>query len=335
MNANTYDSPSTTGGNREWLEDELYILEPEEVPFFSMVSKPSDVMATYHEVVADRLRAARTSGTREGDSGPKGGNKATKRARFGSYLHRWFDTFGVTDVQQAISRKGGTAGVDNEYAWAKTKAIREVKRDIEATLLGSQETNGGDEDEMTTRGAFGWIKASGQSPTVPADYCPPAAQVVSSVTALLESSVSGVLSSLSDQGGSGLYEAFVGGTYMDDIDLFAVQYGGASGTKFTSPVTLSGGSTKEWSAVVSVFQTSKGRVVFHNDKFINVNSAGTHNGDAMLIAQMDQWSCNFLEPLHAEDDESDAGGESGYVKAIGGLFCTMPRGNAVIYGTLN
>jgi hypothetical protein len=48
---------------------------------------------------------------------------------------------------------------------------------------------------------------------------------------------------------------------------------------------------------------------------------------------MQYWKMCFLERLHAADDPEDAGGQTGYVKAIGGLFCTMPRGNAFIYNT--
>ena len=42
------------------------------------------------------------------------------------------------------------------------------------------------------------------------------------------------------------------------------------------------------------------------------------------------WELSFLESLHSVDDENDASGESGFVKAIGGLFCKAPYGNAFI-----
>lgn len=337
MNANSYSSGQIADVNRESLSNELTILEPEKTPFLSMVSKNTDAMATFHEVTADRLRAPRISGTREGDSGPGGGNKTTKRARFGAYLHRFHDAFSVTDVQEAIAKKGGTAGTTGSlYDQVKLKALREVKRDMEASCLSAQDTQGGSDTEMRLRGAFKWVSAT-NSPQVPADYTPPAAQVVGSVTALLESTLSGVLTSLSDQyGGSEEYHVFAGNTYCEDIDLFAVQdSAGGAANRYTTPVSVIGGETKTVSLIVSIFQTSLGRVVIHNDKFVNVTSAGVGNGDAALVANMDQWELSMLEDLHAQDDETDAGGVSGFVKAIGGLFCKMPRGNAVIYGTLN
>lgn len=337
MNANSYSTGQIADVNRESLSNELTILEPEKTPFLSMVKKNTDAKATFHEVIADRLRAPRISGTREGDPGTGGGNKTSKRARFGAYLHRWMDEFGVTDVQEAVAKAGGTAGTNGSlYAESKLKALREVKRDMEATLLSAQDTQGGSDTEMRTRGAFKWVAAS-NSPAVPADYRPPSAQVVSGITALLESTLSGVATSLSDQyGGSEEYHVFAGNTYCEDIDLFAVQDTAAgAANRYTAPVNITGGETKTVSLIVSIFQTSLGRFVIHNDKFVNVNSAGTGNGDAALIANLDQWELSMLEDLYAQDNPDDAGGMSGFVKAIGGLFCTMPRGNAVVYGTLN
>jgi len=155
MNATSYTSPGVHDVNRESLADELTLLEPERTPFTAMISKNNDATATFHEVVADKLDVPNMAGTREGDSGPKGGDKTTKMARFGSYLHRWFRSFGVTDVQEAIAKRGGTAGVSGSiYAYQKLKALREVKRDIEASCLGFQDTQGGSDTAMRTRGVF-------------------------------------------------------------------------------------------------------------------------------------------------------------------------------------
>lgn len=337
MNTNSYTPTAANHLNRESLADELTLLEPQKTPFLSMISKNTDAKATFHEVIADRLDAPKITGTREGDSGPKGGDKSSKRARFGSYLHRWFRSFGVTDVQQAVSKAGGTAGVSDEYAAAKVKATMELKRDVEATLLSNQDTQGGSDDAMLTRGAFKWISAT-QSPAIPPDYLPQLVggvypQIVGSVNDLLESTLTGVLTSLSDQyGGSEDFQMFAGNGYCEDMDLFVVQESAAGGAqRYTYPTAVSG---KTVSLITSIYQTSLGRVHVHNDKFVNVNSSGTGNANAAVIVNPDQWFLSMLEELHAADDDSDAGGQTGYVKAVGGLFCTMPRGNACIYGTL-
>lgn len=327
MNANSYQSPGTTGGNREWLDGTLTILEPEDTPFTSMVTKDNDAKATLHEVVSDRLRAPRITGTREGESGMKGSNKALKRQRFGAYLHRFFDTFGVTDVQQAISEAGGNAVTDNEFADAKTKCLREMKRDIEATCLANQDTQGGSDDEMQLRGAFKWLSAT-QTPQIPTDFLVPSAQRPTGVATLTEANVNTVLKSLKGQGGKRTYAFIAGSDYVEDIDFFTRT--GDGGTTATRYKVEENGKSREISIMVKVFETSFGRLEIHASDFVNVDSTGTGDGDSGLILHMPLWKMSFLERLHAVDDEEDAGGMSGYCKAIGGLFCKMPRGNATI-----
>lgn len=331
MNSNSYASPGTTGGNKEWLDNKLTILEPEETPFTSLVPKDNNAKATLHEVVGDRLRAARTTGTREGESGPKGGNKAIKRARFGAYLHRFHDTFGVTDVQQAVSEAGGVAVTDDEYADAKAKCLREVKRDMEATLCSNNETQGGSDDEMKLRGAFKWL-ASTQTPTIPADFITPAAQRLTSVATLIETganSLNSVLKSLKSQyGGAREFHMIAGNDYVEDIDLFTRT--GDGGTTADRYRVQESGGEREITMMVRVFRSSFGRLVVHPSDFLQIDANGVGDVDSALILNMDLWKLSFLERLHAVDDEEDAGGMTGYVKAIGGLFCTMPRGNASI-----
>jgi hypothetical protein len=330
MNANSYSSPGTTGGNRESLDGKLTILEPEETPFVSMVRK-TGARATLEECVADRLRAPRTTGTREGESGPKGGNKAVKRQRFGAYLHRFMDTFGVSDVQQAVSEAGGTATTDDEYADAKMKAVREVKRDMEAACSSDIETNGANDDAMTLRGAFKWLAAT-QTPQIPTDFITPAAQRVTGLATILESSLTGILKSLKSQyGGSRQFEAIMGNDYVEDIDGFTrTGDGGTTTTRYKVEET---GKPHEINMIVRVFASSFGRMVVHPSDFVKVDASGVGDPDAGLILNMDLWELKMLEPLHSKDDPEDAGGQSGYVKAIGGLFCRMPRGNASLYNS--
>lgn len=333
MQANSYQTPGTTGGNREDLENDLTIIEPEETPFFSLVPKNNNAKGTFHEVLADRLRVPRTSGSREGDAGAKGGNKATKRQRFGAYLHRWHDSYSVTDVQQAIAKRGGTAAVDDEIAYAEMKCMREVKRDIEATCCSAIETQGRTDDEMQLRGAFTWLAAS-NSPQVPSDFVPPAAQRVSSVTTLVETganSLNAALKSLKGQYGVAKeFELIAGNSYIENLDMFTRTGDAVAANEKRFRVMNTGGPV-EIGLVVNVFRSSFGRVNIHASDFLLINSTtGVGQADACLILNMRLWELSFLESLHSVEDENDASGESGFVKAIGGLFCKAPYGNAFI-----
>lgn len=334
MNASSY-SPGTVGGNREDLRGPLTILEPEETPFVSGLKKGPAPKSTLVEHGADRLRAPRVSGTREGFSGPKGGNKATKRARFGSYLHRWHESFGVTDVQQLISQNGGNAFVADEYGNAKAKTVREIKRDMEASSCGSQDGQGGSDDEMKHRGFFKWLAAT-QTPQIPDDFLCPAGQRITGQANLLESgasSLNAVLKSIkSKTGGRPELDGIAGNDYQENADLFTRT--GPESTYSRYRVTEQADS-HEISLMVKIFSSSFARVNLIPSEFVNVDSAGAGNAKAIMLVNRRLWELLFLEELHSADDEKDAGGENGYVKAIGGLFCLEPRGNGYIVQTLN
>lgn len=336
MNATSY-VPGAAGGNREWLEGPLTYLEPEQTPFVSSLNKRTDAKGTFYEQVADTLRKPRVTGSREGDSGKKGGNKAASRQRFGAYLGRYVEFFGVTDVQQAVSLKGGLSGiVANEYSWAAAKAVREVKRDLEASCCSHLDCQpGGPDQEMRMRGAFKWLDAS-QSPAVPAEFQPPAAQRLSGIATLTETgpnSLTSVLQSMfKASGGRRTYDGFIGADYMEQVNRF-IRTGPELATNGTRTV-FDGEKSKTIRLNVEVFDTTFGLVNFIPSTFLRFTET-SEEGDpkALLLTYREYWELIYLEPLHVVDDEEDAGGKSGYVKLIAGLFCSMPKGNAFIYNT--
>jgi hypothetical protein len=332
MNANTYDSPSTAGGNREDLRGPLRYLEPEATPFTSMVKTGPSPKSTLVEHGADTLDKPKVTGSREGDSGAKGGNKASNVARFGSYLHRWMRTFGTTDVQQLITEAGGNAFIPNQYDWSKAKAVRELKRDIEATLLCHNDGQGGSDDTMKSRGAFKWHDAT-MTPQVPTNFVTPAAQRLTGVTDLLETgtnSLNGVLKAMFESyGQKGEYQCFIGSDYQEDADMFTRTQGETTAMRYNVNENAEAGTI---SLFVKVFNSSFGRVNFIPSTFLRWNSTTQVNDtDALLICNMDLWELLWLENPHSMDDDEDAGGANGYCKAIGGLFNNDPRGGAYIY----
>jgi len=191
---------------------------------------------------------------------------------------------------------------------------------------------------MRLRGLFKWLVTSGSSvtPNIPLDFCTVSNAVKTSKSDLLESDLNAVLKAIFDEVGYGEFMALLGSDYVEDMDLFAVQdTAGGQASRYGYPVTVSDGSTKTVNLVVRLFETSFGRVTRVPSAFINIDSTGAHNAKCAAILRRDTWKASFLEMLHAVDDEEDAGGQSGYVKAIGGLWCTMPRANGYITNSLN
>lgn len=337
MQANTYDSPAALGGNREDLRNVLTILEPEDTPMTSMIRKTPGGTSTFSEIMCDTLRKPRKTGTKEGQDAGKGGNKAIKRARFGTYAHRVMDEFGVSDVQEIISKRGGVAGVSDEYGNAKAKCVREVKRDLEAILCGDQEHHGGDESEMVTRGAFNWLKITAQtSNPVPADFLTLAASVLSgvgtSVPLFTEAQFNGIGKSLKTVfGGKKEFSLLAGNNVVDTIDNFTRTNTDTSHTRYQVQEQA---DEHEITLMVQIFESSFWRVNVVGTEFNKVSdTTGLGDANAALVIKPELWEMETFDPLHSADLPEKGGGPQGYVKAMVKLFCLNPKGGGCIYNT--
>lgn len=132
--SNTYDTtnPGSGVGNREDLLDSLTILAPEETPVLSFAPK-GKASATYTEWVVDDLSSVVTTGVAEGADVTSFTDSFSGRARLGNYIQKFRRDFMVSDLQDAVDSVGPA-----KIAQAEAKAIREIKRDIEATICSTQ-----------------------------------------------------------------------------------------------------------------------------------------------------------------------------------------------------
>lgn len=336
MNAAAYN-PGIAGGRREDLRNVLTILEPEETPFTSRLRKGPAPKSTLIETLGDTLNKPDTSGSKEGADAHRGGNKALNRQRFGVYIHRWFDEFGVTDVQQIISEKGGQAAVDDEYGFSKAKTLREGKRAIESVNLGGQDNTGGDGNTaMATRGAVSWVASGAQTANpVPSNFRTLTGAIVSGKsqggTAFTEDDLNGVLKTLkSVYGGKRTYMTIGGNNAVDTID------------HFTRTDVASNGRYRVWEDAdeheitlhVNVFDSSFGRCEVSSSDFINWNnSTKVPDPEMLLILNMDLWHMDLFDALHSMDLPDFGGGPNGYAKCMWGLLCDSPKGNGKIYNS--
>lgn len=172
--SNTYDTtnPGSAVSNREDLSDGLYILAPEETPVLSLSPK-SRATATFHEWTVDKLDDPVTTGVREGADVTDFADKFAQRARLGNYVQKFRRTFKVSDLQNQADSVGPA-----NYAQAEMKAVKEIKRDIEATLLSNNDRTqeNGTDTGYGMRGLGDWIDSAGPS-DVPAAYRTPAASI--------------------------------------------------------------------------------------------------------------------------------------------------------------
>ena len=156
--SNTYDTtnPGSAVSNREDLSDVLTILAPEETPVLSSLPKVR-ASGTFHEWTVDSLSAPTTAGIAEGADVTTFTDQFSGRARLGNYTQKFRRDFMVSDLQEAVDSVGPA-----KIAQAEAKAIRELKRDVEATLLSANDraVEDGAGTVYKLRGLGDWIDSA-------------------------------------------------------------------------------------------------------------------------------------------------------------------------------
>lgn len=126
----SYQEPIATGGNREDLSDILYDVSPTDTPFLTMAKK-GKAEATHHEWLTDALNPPVKNAVVEGNVPTVA--KAGSRVRIGNYTQILEKTASVTGTQEKANKGGG---IKSEMAYQVSRRMKEIKRDLEATLVG-------------------------------------------------------------------------------------------------------------------------------------------------------------------------------------------------------
>ena len=173
--SNTFDTTNTGSAvsNREDLTDVLTILAPEETPVLSSASK-TKASATFSEWTVDKLADPGTTGVAEGADVTTFTDKFAERARLGNYVQKFRRDYMVSDLQEVVDSVGPA-----KVAQAESKAIRELKRDVEATILSSNDRSveNGAGTSYGLRGLGLWLAdgttITGTPADIPAAYATP------------------------------------------------------------------------------------------------------------------------------------------------------------------
>jgi hypothetical protein len=124
-------------GTAEDIEDVIYDISPTDTPYFSMCQRKK-ASATYHQWQVDSLAAhTQLNAVVEGDDAAYA--TATPTTMYGNYTQIARKTVLVSDTADVV-RKYGRA---RELARLVTKKGKELKRDIEANLLGNTVSTAG------------------------------------------------------------------------------------------------------------------------------------------------------------------------------------------------
>ena len=314
--SNTFDTTNSGSGvsNREDLTDVLTILAPEETPILSSANKER-ASATNVEWTVDSLSAPQTAGIAEGADVTAFTDQFAGRARLGNRVQKFRRDYMVSDMQEAVDSVGPA-----KIAQAEAKAIRELKRDIEATLAGTQDSavEDGAGTANALRGLGKWVESTantggaGTPADVPATFRTPAASIVDVTDDVFaESELNGLISSIFKVTGTSDNLMLVADTALrTDISDFA-RIGGVSGDSVRN-VNYDGnsGSIK---LSVDLYQSDHGIVSVVN---ANPDCMPTQAGQAGMsgyVVNPEYYGVHELIPMGSTRLPNLGGGERGFV----------------------
>jgi hypothetical protein len=308
--SNTYDTTNTGSGvsNREDLTDVLTILAPEETPILSSANKQK-ASATKVEWTVDSLSAPSTAGIAEGADVTTFTDQFAGRARLGNRVQKFRRDYKVSDLQEAVDSVGPA-----KVAQAEAKAIRELKRDIEASLASAntQTTEDGAGAVNRLGGLGDWIQNAAGSANVPAAFQTPATSIADVTDGTFaETELNSLISSIFKVTGTTNNLMLVADTALrQDISDFA-RIGGVSGDSVRS--VNYGGESGTIKLSVDLYQSDHGivSVVNANPDCMPVQ-AGTA-GMAGYLVNPEYYGVHELIPMGSSRLPNLGGGERGFV----------------------
>ena len=292
--------------NREDLLDVLTILAPEETPILSSANKER-ASSTFVEWTVDTLDAPQTSGVAEGADVTAFTDKFSGRARLGNYVQKFRRDYMVSDLQEAVDSVGPA-----KVAQAEAKAIRELKRDVEATLMGTQDFSieNGAGTAYGLRGLGDWIDSSGPS-QVPSAFQTPADSIHASGT-FTETTLNELITSIYRVTGSTNSLMLVADTALRRViaDFARLDPDGSGAGTSIRDVNYNGDSSTI-KLSVELYQSDHGVV-----SIVNMNpdcAPDTSAKDTGYIINPDYFGISELIPMGSTRLPNLGGGERGYV----------------------
>ncbi len=321
--SNTFDttSPGSAALNREDLHDAITQLAPSETPVLSSAEK-FKCNATFVEWGVDKLSAPTTTAVAEGADVSNFDDKFENVARLGNYVHKLRRSYRVSDLQQAVSSVG-----PQDIARAELKAVKELKRDAEAALIGTQDraAENGAGTAYTMRGLGDWLDSSGPS-DVPAAYRTPADSIHASGT-FTETILNTMVTSIYRV--SGVTNSL---TLVADTALRRVITDFARADTITGAVRQNDNSylNNMIKLAVGVYQSDHGLVTI-----VDMNpdcSPDTTNKDVGYLVNPEYYAVGELISLGSTRLPNLGGGERGYVDWTGTLKVSHPGAHGKIAG---
>ena len=319
--------PVTTQGpsvsNREDLTDVLTILAPEETPALSSANKQK-ANATFVEWTVDGLADPSTAGVSEGADVTTFTDQFASRARLGNYIQKFRRDFMVSDLQEAVDSVGPA-----KVAQAEAKAIRELKRDVEATILSDNDRaaeTGSQPYKMRGLGKF----LDGSNADIPNEYETPSSSIDENGASIDETQFNTLIRSIYRANGEANNLVLIADTSLRKQIADYARLGNQTAT--VRNVNYDGNnSTIKLS--VEIYQSDFGIV-----SIVNMNPvtnpetvSGTNtNHDRGYMINPDYYGIHELIPMGSSRLPNMGGGERGFVDCALTLGVYAPAAHGII-----
>lgn len=306
-------------GEREDLADIIYDISPMDTPFMSNIAR-STASAVEHEWQTDALEAA-TSGNAQVEGDDPDADAATATMRFKNYTQISWKVPRVTGTLRAVD----TAGRKDEFSYQVAKRGKELKRDIEKTLLGLQAaTAGAAASARVLAGVAAWLwdnqevttgNTAATTETITSG-APGTAPTAGTAAAMSEGNLKNAISACWDDGGDpgvvmlGSSNKKVASGFAGIATLYRDSQG-------VQPATIIGAA--------DVYVSDFGQHQIVANRFTPAAN--------VYVLDMEYWSVAYLRPIQRDELSKTGDSDRALILAEYTLCAKNPSSSAKIYTT--
>lgn len=268
-------------GIREDLTDVIYNISPTQTPFMTSIGK-TKATQTFHEWQTDALAAASTANAQLQGDDVSTFDPATATTRLGNYTQILRKTVVIADTLDVVKK----AGRQSEVAYQVAKKLKELKRDIEATLTNNQQKSAGSSTSAPQlAGVDSWIATTtsfGAGGADPSTTDGTSLRTDGTQRPFTEVLLKSVIKLIYDNSGEEPNFVMVGSFNKQVASTFA---GNAT--------RMNDADSGKLFASVDVYESDFGTLKIVPNRFMRSREA--------LVINEDLWACAYLRPVKIED----------------------------------
>jgi hypothetical protein len=338
---------ASTSSVREDLADYIAIVDAKSTPFVSMSPKGKDIGNMQFSWLVDNYAAPIMGGVVDGAdvTVSTAGNPVENRTRLNNYGQVFRKDLRVGFIAETQN----VAGVTDELANGIAKRLVELKRNMEATFMCSNQaaqTEISTSDPYLTGSLGNWLNgtnsanigacASGSS------FAPASGAVITTATAsITEATIQNVLTAIYGNTGTFRdYDCILGSTLKRTFtNLTAVTTAvttATNGIAATSVRTFNQDLASDtFKSSIDIFEGDFGRLILHPSTFIGAKDGSTFVSQATkgYIIPMDMVEIRYAKLPQVKTLPDAGGGPARLIEAIAGLVCKNPSGFGMFNGT--